>query len=150
MGAGIIYTPVDLSLKSVKEVGEKEQYRIQKKRGIVMLGTIVNVLTVLGGGTIGLFLKKGIREDISDMVMKGLALCTIYIGVSSALKGENTLITPAQKPVGVPPSICAIVAGNAMIDTAKMIGITPAIATLIGTWELCPPYIFLPTTLFAY
>lgn len=58
-----------------------------------MLGTIVNVLTVLAGGTIGLFLKKGIREDISDMVMKGLALCTIYIGVSSALEGQNTLIT---------------------------------------------------------
>lgn len=66
-----------------------------------MLGTIVNVLTVLAGGTIGLFLKKGIREDISDMVMKGLALCTIYIGISSALEGQNTLITIISIVLGV-------------------------------------------------
>lgn len=65
-----------------------------------MIGTIVNVLTILAGGSIGLILKKGIREDISDMVMKGLALCTIYLGISSAMEGNNSLIT-----------IIAIVAG---------------------------------------
>lgn len=66
-----------------------------------MIGTIVNVLTVLAGGSIGLLLKKGIREDISDMVMKGLALCTIYIGISSAMKGENALITIISIVLGV-------------------------------------------------
>jgi hypothetical protein len=66
-----------------------------------MLGTIVNVVTILVGGSIGLVLKKGIREDISDMVMKGLALCTIYLGISSAMEGENSLITIISIVVGV-------------------------------------------------
>lgn len=66
-----------------------------------MLGTIVNVITVLVGGSIGLVLKKGIREDISEMVMKGLALCTIYIGISSALQGQNTLVTIISIVLGV-------------------------------------------------
>lgn len=66
-----------------------------------MIGTIVNVLTILAGGSIGLILKKGIREDISDMVMKGLALCTIYLGISSAMEGNNSLITIISIVVGV-------------------------------------------------
>lgn len=66
-----------------------------------MLGTLVNVATVLIGGSIGLLLKKGIREDISDMVMKGLALCTIFIGITSGLEGENILITIISIVLGV-------------------------------------------------
>ena len=37
-----------------------------------------------------------------------------------------------------------------MIAIAKMIGITPLIATLIGMCVFCPPYCFLPTTRLAY
>lgn len=57
-----------------------------------MLGTIVNALAVIAGAFIGLLLKKGIPEKISDVVMKGVALCVLYIGISSALAGTNTLI----------------------------------------------------------
>lgn len=66
-----------------------------------MLGTIVNVATVLAGGTIGLILKKGIREDLSDMILKGLALCSVFIGITSALEGENVLITIISIVLGV-------------------------------------------------
>lgn len=66
-----------------------------------MLGTIVNVMTVLAGGTIGLLLKKGIREELGDMILKGLALCSVLIGISSALQGENTLITIISIVLGV-------------------------------------------------
>ena len=33
----------------------------------------------------------------------------------------------------------AIVAGNGMIDQAKITGITPAVLTRSGMWVLCPP-----------
>lgn len=66
-----------------------------------MLGTIVNVMTVLAGSSIGLLLKKGIRDDIADMMLKGLALCSIFIGITSALEGQNTLITIISMVVGV-------------------------------------------------
>jgi len=57
-----------------------------------MLGTIVNTLAVIAGGTMGLFLKRGLSEKIADILMKGLSLCTLYIGISGAMEGENTLI----------------------------------------------------------
>ena len=56
-----------------------------------MLGTIVNTLAVAAGGAIGLLLKKGIPQKITDAVMQGLALCVIFMGVSGALEGNKTL-----------------------------------------------------------
>ena len=57
-----------------------------------MLGTIVNIIAVLCGGTIGLLLGRRIPQKIMDTVMIGLGLCTVYIGISGALEGQNTLI----------------------------------------------------------
>lgn len=56
-----------------------------------MLGTIVNTLAVAAGGAIGLLLKKGIPQKITDAVMQGLALCVIFMGISGALEGSKTL-----------------------------------------------------------
>ena len=57
-----------------------------------MLGVIVNTVAVLIGSTIGLLCRKGIPERFSDAIMKGIALCTLYIGISGSLKGENTIV----------------------------------------------------------
>lgn len=57
-----------------------------------MLGTVVNVIAIICGGTLGLLLKKGIPERIGDTVMKGLGLCVLYVGITGAIKGENTLV----------------------------------------------------------
>lgn len=66
-----------------------------------MLGTIVNTGTVLMGSLIGLLLNKGIPERIADQMMKALGLCTIFIGVQGAFKGENTLIMIISMVIGV-------------------------------------------------
>ena len=56
-----------------------------------MLGTWVNVAAVLIGGSIGLLIQKGLSQRLADTLMKGLALCTITIGISGALGGSDTL-----------------------------------------------------------
>lgn len=66
-----------------------------------MLGTLVNTLTVLLGSLIGLLVNKGIPQRISDQMMKGLGLCTIFIGLQGAFKGENTLIMIISIVIGV-------------------------------------------------
>lgn len=58
-----------------------------------MTGVIANTLAVIIGSTIGLLCKKGIPEKFTDAIMKGIALCTLYIGISGSLKGENTIVT---------------------------------------------------------
>lgn len=57
-----------------------------------MLGVIINTITVLVGGTIGNLFKKGIPEKVTDALMVGIGLCVIYIGISGAFEGENTLV----------------------------------------------------------
>ena len=56
-----------------------------------MLGTIVNAGAIVLGCAVGLLLKRGIPERVTDAVMKGIGLCVIYIGMSGALKGEKTI-----------------------------------------------------------
>ena len=50
-----------------------------------MLGTIVNSVAIIIGGALGLLLKKGIPERLSDAVMKGLSLCVLYICIDGCL-----------------------------------------------------------------
>ena len=44
--------------------------------------------------------RQQIPRRICDTVIKGLGLCIIYIGISGALKGENTLVAIVSVAVG--------------------------------------------------
>src|SRR5690554_124411 len=57
-----------------------------------MLGTIVNCLAIIIGSIIGLTIKGKISNKVRVTIMNGLGLCTLYIGLSGALEGKNTLI----------------------------------------------------------
>ena len=65
-----------------------------------MIGVLVNTLTVIVGSTIGLLFRKLIPEQWTDFIMKGIALCTLYIGIDCALEGTNTLVTIISIAVG--------------------------------------------------
>ncbi len=55
-------------------------------------GVLVNVLTVLIGSTLGLLLKKQIPERLTSAVMTAIGLCTVAIGVTGVIKGQNQLV----------------------------------------------------------
>ncbi len=55
-------------------------------------GVIVNTITVLIGSGVGLLLKKGIPEKLNKAVMTAIGLCTIAIGVTGIMKGQNQLV----------------------------------------------------------
>lgn len=55
-------------------------------------GVLVNTLTVIIGGTVGLLLKKQIPEKLTSAVMTAIGLCTIAIGIGGIIKGENQLV----------------------------------------------------------
>ena len=65
-----------------------------------MLGVLVNVITVIIGSCVGLFFKKGIPERVSHAAMTGLGACTLYIGITGSLSGENVLILIASVVLG--------------------------------------------------
>ena len=72
----------------------------------MLTGTIVNALAIMAGSTIGLLLtwlgrhfssrlpagSAALSERLQTIIMQGIALCVLYIGISGALKGQNTLV----------------------------------------------------------
>lgn len=58
----------------------------------MLTGTLVNTGSVLAGSVIGLFLGNLLPERLRDTVMKGLGLCTLFIGITGMLGGKNPLI----------------------------------------------------------
>lgn len=65
-----------------------------------MLGTIVNTVAVIAGAAVGMLVKKGLSDKMADTLMKGLGLCTLFLGISGSLKGENSLILIVSMVVG--------------------------------------------------
>jgi len=55
------------------------------------LGTIVNVIAIIIGGTVGIFLKKGIPERFKNTIMQSVGLAVIIIGISGTLQGIFTV-----------------------------------------------------------
>ncbi len=90
-----------------------------------MLGVIINVITVLIGSCVGLLFKKGIPERISNATMIGLGACTLYIGISGSLCGENVLILIAAIVIGV-------IIGTLMNIDGKINGLAKKVETIFA------------------
>lgn len=65
-----------------------------------MIATLVNCAVIIAGCIIGLIIKGGIPERVSNIIMNALALCVIYIGISGALESTNTLVTIISMAAG--------------------------------------------------
>jgi len=66
----------------------------------MLVGTLVNTGTVIAGSLLGLLLGNILPERLRDTVMKGLGLCTLFIGITGMLDGSNALITIISIAVG--------------------------------------------------
>ena len=65
-----------------------------------MLSVLVNTGTVILGSLIGLLLKKGIPQKVTNAVMVAIGLCTLYIGIDGTLSGENSLVAIIAMALG--------------------------------------------------
>ena len=65
-----------------------------------MLGTIVNAAAIIAGSLVGLLLRGGIPQRVNDTIMKGIGLCVVLIGMSSALKVDNTIVIIFSMVIG--------------------------------------------------
>lgn len=65
-----------------------------------MLGVLANTAAVIIGSLIGLLFKKGINKRITDGIMCAVALSVMYIGITGALSGKNTLVLVISMAIG--------------------------------------------------
>jgi len=56
-----------------------------------MIGTIVNVVAVLVGSMVGLFLNKSLPERFVKIFFQVMGIFTLFLGVSMALKSTHVL-----------------------------------------------------------
>ena len=66
-----------------------------------MWAVIVNTIAIVAGCAIGLLVRRGLPERISDVLMRGLGLCTIVIGVQGAVAEPNVLVMIIATVVGL-------------------------------------------------
>ncbi len=57
-----------------------------------MFAVIVNTIAIILGTLIGLVIRRGISEQLSNEVLRALGLCTLVIGIQGALQTSNVLI----------------------------------------------------------
>ncbi len=65
-----------------------------------MYGSIINSLTIIFGGLIGLMLKKGISERYQETIMDGIALVVITIGIINAVESKNIILVISSLVIG--------------------------------------------------
>jgi Uncharacterized membrane protein, possible Na+ channel or pump len=56
------------------------------------MGTMINVITILVGGTIGLLFRSRFPERISETALEVMGLFTLLIGIGMALQGKDTIL----------------------------------------------------------
>ncbi|NLK21177.1 MAG: DUF554 domain-containing protein [Epulopiscium sp.] len=61
-----------------------------------MFGTIVNTLAIIGGATLGIFIKNGLKEEYKDIVLHGIALSVLFIGITGAV---GRMLEPGSHPI---------------------------------------------------
>jgi hypothetical protein len=66
----------------------------------MMLGTLVNTVSIIIGGTIGTLLKIGISDRFKKIIMQGLSLSVLVIGLDNALKYKNLLLVIISIVIG--------------------------------------------------
>lgn len=65
-----------------------------------MLGVAINVLAVLLGTFLGMTIGRFLKEDVRKTIMQALGVCVVVIGVSDALKTNNSLLVILSVVIG--------------------------------------------------
>ncbi len=56
-----------------------------------MIGTVVNVVTVIIGGTIGMLFHSKVPKRFIDIAFNGIGVFTLILGVSMAIQSQQQL-----------------------------------------------------------
>lgn len=78
---------------------------------MIGLGTIVNALAIIAGGSIGMLIKGGLKNKYQETLMSALGLATIFIGASGAMSGMLKVIDKELETTGTMLLIFSLVIG---------------------------------------
>ena len=65
-----------------------------------MTGAVINVITVIAGGTLGTLLGERLPSRICLMIMQGVGLVTLAVGMSMAITTKDFLLVLGSILIG--------------------------------------------------
>lgn len=78
---------------------------------MIGLGTVVNAVSVIVGGTLGSFIKNGLPERFKSTIIQAIGLSVVIIGLSGSLGGISKVI-PGDKTDRIMLLIFSLVIGG--------------------------------------
>ena len=66
-----------------------------------MTGTVINVITVVAGGTLGALLGERLPSRIRHIIMQGVGLVTLAVGMSMAVATKNFVLVLRRQKTGI-------------------------------------------------
>ena len=98
---------------------------------MIGLGTVVNVVAIIIGGTAGTLIKSGLNKKYKDIVMQAIGLSVIIVGISGALQSIfQVLETGELNRQHITIMIVSLVLGGVI---GELIGIESKLESL-GKW----------------
>lgn len=67
---------------------------------MILTGTLINAILIVIGGIVGCLVGHKIPEKMKTIVMQASALAVVYIGISGAMQGKNTLVCILSLVIG--------------------------------------------------
>ncbi len=92
-----------------------------------MIGTIINVATVLAGSTLGLLIHSRLPKRITDTAFLGIGLFTLFLGFSMSLQ-SFAAVDPVKKGVFLVIMIFSVVPGSIIGELVGVEGLINGMA----------------------
>lgn len=83
---------------------------------MIGLGTIVNAIAIIIGAALGLFLKKGISDNMKDSILKIMGVCVAFMGIGSFIQKmliiENGVISTRNFMIVILSLVLGVIVGE--------------------------------------
>lgn len=84
------------------------------------IGTLINVVAILIGGFVGLFVKKGLNQKMLDSVMRAIGIAVMFVGISGALTGLLKINNGTIETSGTMLMIISLILGTFIGELLKI------------------------------
>ena len=88
---------------------------------MIGLGTLINTGAVLAGGLIGMVCKRGLRQNLQDILMQASGVAVIFIGIAGTLQRMFTVSDGALETQGTMLLIFSLVLGSLLDGLRKLL-----------------------------
>ncbi len=93
---------------------------------IFPVGSFINGLAIMAGALLGLAFGSRMPEKMRELIFQGIGLCILVLGLQSALKGNNAIITIGSIVTGS-------ILGELLRIEDRLVGLSDKLKKLVGS-----------------